>query len=422
MDTTQCFNMDNNTLNQNFVINPMLFQQQTNINMNANNNLINQNILYNQMMQNMNNINQMNQNMIPNNQYLNQMNQSQNYNQINQNIMPNNQNFNQINLNQNFNQMNQNMISSNQNFNQMNNAQNMNINMNLISQIYSNNMNMDQNNFWININQISLLIAIIDFYHKTENEFVDFNDKYQIMNIMNRLNPNLSTLKQDNEILDPLYYIKEPKKVVKFVNSDFKLFKVKIPSFIDKIDLYSIASIYKTKDISDILLISKNCIIEKDESSIDSILEGDLIIIIENIIYPDDSYYKSLLTKNNNSEIKNFVWKYLTSVSLNFPSSITISQMKKAIYLKFGYHCKEIVCQWFSRRNDETLEDIRSTSTLYYEQTYQILNLRTNILGKKIMIRIKGIKYGSELTVISGTLESNKSLVRRIEADLNEKS
>jgi len=55
MDTTQCFNMDNNTLNQNFVINPMLFQQQTNINMNANNNLINQNILYNQMMQNMNN-------------------------------------------------------------------------------------------------------------------------------------------------------------------------------------------------------------------------------------------------------------------------------------------------------------------------------------------------------------------------------
>jgi hypothetical protein len=53
MDTTQNFNMENNTLNQNFVINPMLFQHQTNINMNANNNLMNQNLLYNQMIQNM---------------------------------------------------------------------------------------------------------------------------------------------------------------------------------------------------------------------------------------------------------------------------------------------------------------------------------------------------------------------------------
>jgi hypothetical protein len=168
---------------------------------------------------------------------------------------------------------------------------------------------MNINNFWININQISLLLAIIDFYHKNENEFVDINDKYQIMNIMNRLNPNLSTLKQDNEILDPLHYINKPKKVVKFVNSDFKLFNVKIPTFIDKIDLYSIASLYKSLEISDILLISNNCIIKEDESSLDFISEGDLIIIIENRIYPDDSYYKSLLINNNNSEIKNFIWK-----------------------------------------------------------------------------------------------------------------
>ena len=395
MDTTQSFNMGTNCLNQNFVINPMLFQQQTNINMNSNNNLMNQNLLYNQMIQNMNNINQMNQN--------------QNFNQMNQNMIQNNQNLNQ---------MNQNMIQNNQNYNQMNNEQNMN--MNLVSQINNNNMNMNINNFWININQISLLIDIIDFYHKTENEFVDFNDKYQIMNIMNRLNPNLSTLKQDNETLDPLHYINKPKKVVKFVNSDFKLFNVKIPTFIDKIDLYSIASLYCSLRISDILLISNNCIIKKDESSLDFISEGDLIIIIENRIYPDDSYYKSLLINNNNSEIKNFIWKNSYGITLQFPSKITISQMKKAIYLKFGYHCKEIICDWFSRRNDETLEGIPSNSSLSYGLAYQILNTKINLLGKKIKIRIK-TKKQLQLTIILGTQDSNKYLVRRIEADLQEK-
>ena len=382
MDTTQNFNMENNSLNQNFVINPMLFQQQTNINMNANNNLMNQNLLYNQMIQNMNNINQMNQN--------------QNFNLMNQNIIPNNQNFNQINQNQ-----------------------NVNMNLNLVSQIYNNNMNMNINNFWININQISLLLAIIDFYHKTENEFVDINDKYQIMNIMNRLNPNLSTLKQDNEILDPLHYINKPKKVVKFVNSDFKLFNVKIPTFIDKIDLYSIASLYKSLEISDILLISNNCIIKEDESSLDFISEGDLIIIIENRIYPDDSYYKSLLINNNNSEIKNFIWKNSYGITLQFPSKITISQMKKAIYLKFGYHCKEIICDWFSRRNDETLEGIRSNSFLYYGQAYQILNNKINLLGKNIEIKIK--TKNQQLIILLGTLDSNQYLVRRIEANTQEK-
>jgi hypothetical protein len=367
----------------------MLFQQQTNINMNANNNLMNQNLLYNQMIQNMNNINQMNQN--------------QNFNLMNQNIIPNNQNFNQIDQNQKFNQMNQNMIPNNQNFNQINQSQNVNINMNFVSQIYNNNMNMNINNFWININQISLLLAIIDFYHKNENEFVDINDKYQIMNIMNRLNPNLSTLKQDNEILDPLHYINKPKKVVKFVNSDFKLFNVKIPTFIDKIDLYSIASLYSSLRISDILLISNNCIIKKDESSLDFISEGDLIIIIENRIYPDDSYYNSLLINNNNSKVMNVIWKNSSGLNINnlqFPTNITILQMKKAIYLKFGYNNKEISCKWFSKKNDETLGKLPFCLTLPYEKLNQNMSYYINYLGKKIMLRIKRSEHKRYLEIV----------------------
>jgi hypothetical protein len=255
---------------------------------------------------------------------------------------------------------------------------------------------------------------------------VDFNDKYQIMNIMNRLNPDLSKLEQDNEILDPLHYIKEPKKVVKFVNSDFKLFNVKIPSFIDKIDLYSIASLYKTKDNSDILLISKNCIIKEDESSIDSISDGDLIIIIENIIYPDNSYYKSLFIKNNNSERINVIWRdsFGEIRNLLFPSNITILQMKKAIYFKFGYCNKGISCNWFSKKNNETLEELPLNSTLSYEKKNQSLSYYIKFLGKKIMIRIKRIKRNEEkpkLEILFGSLNSNKTIVRRVEADLQEK-
>jgi hypothetical protein len=340
---------------------------------------------------------------------------NQNLNQMNQNMIQNNQNLNQ---------MNQNMIQNNQNYNQMNNEQNMN--MNLVSQINNNNMSMNINNFWININQISLLIDIIDFYHKTENEFMDFNDKYQIMNIMNRLNPDLSKLEQDNEILDPLHYIKEPKKVVKFVNSDFKLFNVKIPSSIDKIDLYSIASSYKALNISDILLISKNCIIKKDESSIDSISEGDLIIIIENRIYPDDSYYNSLFTKNQNCRMINARWKNSLSsgVTLQFPSNITISQMKKAILLKFGYNKEQIICNWIPNKKDnETLEKSYDIS-LSYEKAQQIINFRINFFGKKITMKIEKKnkrKNQPYLIVILGTLNTNKILVRRIAADLQEK-
>ena len=95
--------------------------------------------------------------------------------------------------------------------------------------------------------------------------------------------------------------------------------------------------------------------------------------------------------------------------------------MKKAIYLKFGYHCKEIMCHWFSRRNDETLEGIPSNSCLSYGQAYQILNNKNNFLGKKIKVRIKNIKNQNGTIIILGTLDPNKFLVRRIEANLQKK-
>ena len=97
--------------------------------------------------------------------------------------------------------------------------------------------------------------------------------------------------------------------------------------------------------------------------------------------------------------------------------------MKKAIYLKFGYHCKEIICDWFSRRNDETLEKSYDIS-LSYEKAQQIINFRINFFGKKITMKIEKKnkrKNQPYLIVILGTLNTNKILVRRIAADLQEK-
>jgi len=36
---------------------------------------------------------------------------------------------------------------------------------------------MDENNFWINLNQINLINSIIDFFHKTGNDYMNYNEK-----------------------------------------------------------------------------------------------------------------------------------------------------------------------------------------------------------------------------------------------------
>ena len=280
MNNLQNFYMNNNFPNLNNNINPFLNQNNTifgpnNITNNNINNFNNQDILFNQFQQNPN-IN------FPNQKQNNQINNNQNLNRI-------------INLQQNSEE-------------------------DLRNKIQKKNFEMKLDNFWIDINQIGLLNDIIDFYHKTKNDYLDINQKVQIMNIINRLNPNISSLKTNNEILDPLYYIKKPKKLIKFINSDFNLFTVKVPIFINKYDLYSIARPYKFLPNTKILLIHKNIVIDEDESSIDFISDGDIVIIIENRNYPDDSYYISLMKNNPCNKLINisFNIRFFNTTNLNF--------------------------------------------------------------------------------------------------------
>ena len=174
----------------------------------------------------------------------------------------------------------------------------------MINQNNSNNNYLGINNF--DKNQLKLINSIIEFYKQNDNDMMNFEYPNQIKAILNLLNPNYSGFKYQNGIEDPLHYIKEPKKIIKFVNSNYIIYDVSIPKSITKYDLYTIAQKYKYFKFSksNVLLIHMNNILNKDETSIECISDNDKIIIIEPRNYPDNSYYESL-TKNP-SEKQNF--------------------------------------------------------------------------------------------------------------------
>ena len=97
---------------------------------------------------------------------------------------------------------------------------------------------------------------------------------------------------------DPLFYINEPKILISFINSNYIIKKVKILK--SNTQLYTIADLYKLSHNSNILLVHKNKILNKDESSFDFISDNDNIIIIEPIYFPDNTYYNSLKKKSLN--------------------------------------------------------------------------------------------------------------------------
>ena len=284
------------------------------------------------------------------NQNLNQnqfmLNNSNQFNMM-QNMNPmNNFNFNQQNLMmQNMNPMN--IFDLNQQNLMIQNMNPMNIfdlnQQNLMEQQLNNQMNFNNNNnndINIPINQINLINSIIYYYKENNNENMDYNNPNQIRNILNLLNPNYPGLKykEINKIDDPLYYIKVPKTIIKFVNSDYLIYKVKIPKTITKFDLYSIGKLYKSNTLSDsdVLLIYKNNVLAKDESSIEFISDEDEIRIIEPRNYPDDSFF-NLLTKKNEKKM-NVIFLSQTGQKSNLilPESTLISDMIKAYKLKFG--------------------------------------------------------------------------------------
>ena len=125
------------------------------------------------------------------------------------------------------------------------------------------------------------------------------------INIMNQ-NDNEKNLKGNLiQAEDLFYYIKKPKKLMTFINSDNQKFNVMIPIFVTKSDLYSIALKYAFLKYTNIILSYSNCLLKKDNSSIEEIPNGSIINIIEERNIPYNKFKKcDDFKKNINAFIK----------------------------------------------------------------------------------------------------------------------
>lgn len=251
---------------------------------------------------------------------------------------------------------------------------------------------------------------------------MDYSNPIQIKNILNLLDPNYPELKYENmhQIHDPLYYIKGPKTVIKFINSDYIIYKVRIPKTINKFDLHSIAQFYKHDKTlySNIILIYKNNILDSDKTSIDFISEDDEFRIIETRTYPDDTFYNYLFQKKG--EKMNIIVNFNTGqkVNLILSGDITVSEMIKAFNLKFGIENK--YNKLIYNANRLTYDDKRKIREVvrYWDKIVSIK--ATNppyTIGKTVVINISYTEKNIEGWVFEiGLLNSINYVIKKVEA------
>ena len=456
-------NFMNSQLNNNFIT----YFNNLNQNMNSNNNNnSNQKMNLNQNMNFINNI----QNIQKMNFNNNNNNQKMNFNySINiTNFINNNQkmNFNNNN-NSNQNMQNEKFISNNQNMKFNNNNQNMNVNNNIPFMNFNNNIPfMNFNNNKTNSNNIPFMnfnnnknmgfnnVNVMDINNSQNMNFnvspymnfnnishLNFNKPnfsfnpnliFQNMLQMNNLsNMNLPYYNfkdeklQDkksnnfnNEKSENLYpYIKGERKEIIFVNSKNKIHIVKIPISLRKDEIYSTAEYYKSSYYYEIKqLIHNNKILENDDSSIDCILNGDSLKIIE-FLDCDLSFYDSLLLKHKNSSMINnilFDNKRGIKLLLHFPEDVI--EMIKSFLCKFevpfehinkfklfhnGLHLKE----------NEILKNIINSN--HITRTFIVVEFsgnRSEFLLDKKGKKIKAHLFFNDTYVYVGTLNQIKEL------------
>ena len=255
-----------------------------------------------------------------------------------------------------------------------------------------------------------------------------------MMNNQNAINPNLNNFNQNmnynnlnqinQDVEDVLPYIKEPKKILRFSTiksvSDVNYINVKVPNSITKSDLYSIAKKYQTDYYSDIILSHNNFLLKNDNSSIESIPENSIINIIEDVDYPDESYYNNLLKKNEKEKkiqigfiIPSGKYRYLL-----FPENITISEMIKAALSKLSLNSKSV------HIIDLNPNDNSKINKLIYNQSFHIIQRNFLnyhwIFGKIVIATIKS-KDKKVLDLHIGILNSTLQLINSIECNLNRK-
>ena len=301
----------------------------------------------------MNNYQNFNQAQFINNNMQNQINLNNNYMNPNSNNnfinFINNQNNQNYNFNNNF-MDNYNNLNFNMNnfMNFMNNQNNQNYNMNNNFMNNQYNINMNQNNFNnMNVNNNQNMNYLYQMNLLQNNNFQNSISDMVMETILDyKINLAFKNEKKEdsNKIYEDIFpYINEEKINIIFITFNNQIIKLKIPTSLTKNELYYTAANYKRIDLTkDIKLYHNKKLLDNDESSINSISNYDIIVIIEPINF-DNSH----LLNYNNSNIINL--KFITGSGFkfrnSFPNDITIDKMieimrtqikKDIIFLKDG--------------------------------------------------------------------------------------
>ena len=238
------------------------------------------------------------------------------------------------------------------NFMNNNNKINLNLNNNYMNNQQSQNFN--QINQYENNNLMNMNMPV------DNNQNMNFINNLYISNNKNQnINNNFNIKEEDNNNIKDIYpYIKEPKKVINFIKADNTSQIVKIPIFLRKNELYSTAEEFKCYKYSDIIQLNhKNKILNNDDSSIDLILNGDSIKIIED---------NSLFLKYKNAKKINIIFCAPSGLKtkLYLPVDITVNEMIKAFLFesKIPYKYKNRIdflynCSLLSFSENKLLKD-----------------------------------------------------------------
>ena len=258
------------------------------------------------------------------------------------------------------------------------------------------------------------------------NQFHNINDFHQniINQNMNQINPNMNQINnfnQNNDAEDVLPYINEPKILLKFSTISTikkgKYITVKLPKSITKSDLYSIAKKYQTDYYSNIILSCNNYLIKEDYTSIEGIPEGSVINIIEDMDFPDGSYYKLLMKINKNYQKIPLIFEVLGEITktIEFPKNITIPEMIKGAFSNLLINSKSYRFNNI-KSNDNSKLDIFPVGKRF---TIWKLNPMSSHLYFGTLINAKTYYNKSPGDIISiGTLNSIKQLIKEIELSI----
>ena len=177
------------------------------------------------------------------------------------------------------------------------------------------------------------------------------------------------------------------KKLIRFINHDLKIFNVKVPISFDKKTLYDVACLYKVSYFTNILLIYMNCILNKDEGSIDCISDGDFVVIIEDIYYLDHTYFNQLNNINFNGAKINVHLRLNGNIQpLVIPSNTKFSQLYKALILHFGSDYMFLFNSFIIQEKDDRI--IGNGSIIECRKRWEVIGEYANKFGKIINIKI----------------------------------